>query len=70
MPLELRPGLTVLIPCRHCLRSFIPYAVRDGQLKIECPRCHLATEVVAYRQRERWQIRTAPVKVTNLPIQA
>ncbi len=59
MPMELRPGLKVPIPCRHCGQSMIPFEVSEGMHPLACPRCGLEMQVEVYRHEAELRIRTA-----------
>jgi ribosomal protein S27E len=59
MPLELRPGVVVPIPCRHCERTTIRFAVSEGTHSLSCPKCGSATEVKVYSEGGKLRIKTA-----------
>ena len=58
MPLELRPGTSVPIPCRHCEKSFIRFTVSEGSHSLACPRCGSATDVKVYSEGQSYRIKT------------
>ncbi len=58
MPLDLRPGEVVPIPCRHCQKSLIRFTISDGSHALPCPRCAAITQVEVYLVGGTWQIRT------------
>lgn len=59
MPLELRPGMSVPIPCRHCGRSFIRLTLEGGQRTAVCGRCGGVTEVRVTAEGDTLRVRTA-----------
>ena len=59
MPLELRPGTLVPIPCRHCEKAFIRFTVSEGGHSVACPRCGGATEVKVYPEGQGFKIKTS-----------
>lgn len=61
MPLELRPGATVPIPCRHCQKSLIRFTLAEGVSSLVCPKCGASTEVQVYAETGTWRVKTSPV---------
>jgi len=59
VPLELRPGTSVPIPCRHCERTLIRFTVTEGSHSLACPRCGCATEVKVYAEGMALRVKTA-----------
>ena len=59
MPLELRPGTSVPIPCRHCDKTLIRFTVSEGGHSVACPRCGGATEVKVYSEGHAFKIKTS-----------
>ena len=59
MPLELRPGTSVPIPCRHCEKALIRFTVSEGGHSVACPRCGGATEVKVYAEGQGFKIKTS-----------
>jgi hypothetical protein len=60
VPLELRPGGIVPIPCRHCEKSLIPFTLVEGVNSVVCPRCGSTTEVHVYAETGTWRVKTSP----------
>lgn len=67
MPLELRPGVHVPIPCRHCERALIRFAVSEGEHTLSCPKCGSATDVRVYADGGRLKVKTAKGPVRSKP---
>ena len=66
MPLDLHPGVTVLIPCRPCGQAFIPFKVEAGTHRLTCPRCGGVTiATVSLGEGQEWRIRTAAEEVKS-----
>jgi hypothetical protein len=59
VPLDLRPGMLVPIPCRHCGKSFIRLAIEGGQRNAVCARCGGVTEVRVTSEGEALRVRTS-----------
>jgi hypothetical protein len=59
MPLELRPGSVVPIPCRHCARMTTRFTVAEGTHTLPCSRCGNSTEIQVYAESGAWRIRTS-----------
>ena len=59
VPLELRPGTSVPIPCRHCDKTLIRFTVSEGTHNVTCPRCNGATEVKVYAEGPAYRVKTA-----------
>jgi len=59
VPLDLRPGSTVPIPCRHCARACASFIVREGQHEVTCEKCGSTTEVQVYVDGGTWLVKTA-----------
>jgi Zn finger protein HypA/HybF involved in hydrogenase expression len=59
VPLELRPGSSVPIPCRQCQKSMIRFSIEDGTHLATCPKCGGATEVKVYTDPSGIRIKTA-----------
>ena len=58
MPLDLKPGMTVPIPCRHGGQALIPFKVETGTHRLTCPRCGKETHVAVIEEGGRWRVRT------------
>ena len=67
MPLELRPGTSVPIPCRHCDKSLIRFTVAEGAHSLPCPRCNGLTDVKVYAEGAVYRIKTAKGAVRVKP---
>lgn len=67
MPLDLRPGTSVPIPCRHCEKTLIRFTVSEGGHSLACPRCGCATEVKVYSEGQTYRIKTAKGAVRVKP---
>jgi phage FluMu protein Com len=67
MPLDLRPGAQVPIPCRHCHKAFARFTVAEGVHSLPCPRCGASTEVEVYSDAGVLRIRTAPGEAPERP---
>ena len=67
VPLEMRPGMTVPIPCRHCEKTLIRFSVSEGGHSLACPRCGCATEVRVYNEGGALRIKTAKGAVRVKP---
>ncbi len=67
VPLELRPGSTVPIPCRHCEKSLIRFTVAEGSHSLSCPRCGCATDVKVYSEGGSLKIKTSKGAVRIKP---
>lgn len=67
MPLELRPGMGVPIPCRHCQKGFIRFTVAEGLHPVACPRCGATTEVEVYSEGSALRLRTSPGEPPQKP---
>ena len=59
MPLDIRPGQAVPIPCRHCTQSLIPFTLSEGAHALSCPRCGGVTDVKVAREGTDLRVRTA-----------
>jgi len=59
VPLEMRPGMSVPIPCRHCEKTMIRFTVSEGSQSLTCPRCGSATEVKVYTENGYLRINTS-----------
>ena len=59
VPLDQRPGMFVPIPCRHCGKSFIRFALETGERTVVCARCGGVTEVRVTTEGEALRVRTA-----------
>jgi len=59
VPLELRPGVSVPIPCRHCEKAMIRFTLNEGSQSLNCPRCGSATEVKVYTEEGVLRIKTS-----------
>ena len=58
VPLDQRPGMFVPIPCRHCGKSFIRFALEAGERTVVCARCGGVTEVRVTAEGETLRVRT------------
>ncbi len=67
VPLELRPGMSVPIPCRHCEKTMIRITVNEGSQSLNCPRCGCATEVKVYSESGYLRIKTSKGAVRVKP---
>lgn len=67
VPLELRPGMTVTIPCRHCEKTMIRFTVNEGSQSLSCPRCGNATEAKVYSESGYLRIKTSKGAVRVKP---
>ena len=68
MPLELRPGAIVPIPCRHCQKSLIKFTVAEGINTLACRRCSGETEVQVYAETGTWRVKTSPAARQKPPL--
>ncbi len=59
MPLELRPGSSVPIPCRLCQKCLIRFTIAEGVHLVSCPKCGGATEVKVYTDPSGIRIKSA-----------
>ena len=67
MPMELKQGVKVPIPCRHCAQSMIPFEIREGTHPLPCPRCGLTIQVEVFRHEGQLRVRTATVGAAGHP---
>ena len=67
VPLELRPGASVPIPCRHCLKSLIKFTLAEGVHNLTCPKCSGVTEVQVYPETGTWRVKTSSVSLRTKP---
>jgi hypothetical protein len=67
VPLELRPGMTVPIPCRHCEKAMIRFTVSEGDQSLACPRCGSATDVKVFAEGGALRIKTSKGAVRVKP---
>ena len=58
MPLEIKEGTSIPIPCRNCGKAFIPFCVREGSHSLTCKSCRSGTRVRVNRRNQTWEIRT------------
>ena len=58
--MELRDGMTIPIPCRHCSR-FVPITLWGFKQEIRCPNCSKRTLVTSYYNMESIRLKTAPL---------
>lgn len=70
VPLELRPGAKVPIPCRCCNMAMIPFEVREGVHSLNCAQCKGVTRVEVYSSGVELKIRTASTCVESQPSSA
>ena len=68
VPLELRPGASVPIPCRHCQKHLIKFTVSEGIHTLACRRCGEETEVQVYAETGTWRVKTSPVARQKPPV--
>jgi len=70
MPVDLRPGVTVPIPCRACGEAFIPFRIEAGRHRLRCPRCGETTLATASLDgKEAWRVRTeGPEASASIPL--
>ena len=55
VPVILRAGVTVRIPCRHCGKALIPFKIAEGNHSVTCEKCGSSTEVrVAIEAGYEW----------------
>lgn len=59
MPLEMKPGMEVPIPCRPCGQAFMRVALAPGVRTLSCARCGGLTVVTISEEAGRWLVRTA-----------
>ena len=59
VPLDLKLGISVPIPCRHCGKSFIRQTLEAGQRSAVCGRCGGVTEVRVTSEGEALRVRTS-----------
>lgn len=69
LPLELRPGVTVPIPCRACGQGIMQFEIREGTHSVACPKCSVSTQVQVSPQGDRWSLKTAGETETTPPPQ-
>lgn len=55
---DFQAGDLVPLPCRHCGRTLISFAMKDGAHDVRCARCGRATRATVYREGERWRVKT------------
>jgi phage FluMu protein Com len=67
VPLELRPGMSVPIPCRHCEKSLIRFTISEGAHSVTCSRCNCATDVKVYAEGPAYRIKTSKGAVRVKP---
>ena len=60
MPLEVRPGAVVPIPCRSC-GKFLPLTICQGSHKLKCLLCFVVTTALVDTQAGTTLIRTQAV---------
>lgn len=66
MPLEIRGGDVISVPCRSCGKQFLKFRVEEVTVQIACSKCGRSTQIAARKEREEWRIFTAPVaEITN-----
>lgn len=65
MPLEMRPGVTVPIPCRHCQKSLIKFVLAEGVHTLVCGRCTGSTEVQVYAETGTWRVKTSATQAAG-----
>ena len=59
MPLELRPGMSVPMPCRHCGKLTLKVMLNEGSQPATCPRCSGTTDVKVSLEGGALRVRTA-----------
>jgi phage FluMu protein Com len=59
VPLELRPGMIVPIPCRHCAKTLIRLTLEASPLSATCSRCGGITEVRTSKEGDALRVRTS-----------
>lgn len=63
MPLELKPGLRIQIPCRNCAETLLAFTVKTGDHAVDCPRCRRTTKVRVASEEGRLRIHTSASEV-------
>jgi phage FluMu protein Com len=51
--------MSVPIPCRHCEKAMIRFAVSEGAQSLSCPRCGSATDVKVFTEGGALRIKTS-----------
>lgn len=59
VPLELRPGSSVPIPCRQCQKCLIRFTIVEGVHLVSCPKCGGSTEVKVFTDPSGIRIKSA-----------
>ena len=57
MSLELKPGLTLPIPCRNC-GKITKVAFRPGKSEMSCINCRRTTEISIQQEASGWKVKT------------
>ena len=67
VPLDLRPGTFVPIPCRHCDKAMIRFSLAEGSHTLACPRCNCITDIRVYLDSGTLRVKTAKGAVRVKP---
>jgi phage FluMu protein Com len=59
--------MSVPIPCRHCDKSLMRFAVNEGSHALTCPRCACVTDVKVYAEGSAYRIKTSKGAVRVKP---
>jgi hypothetical protein len=59
LPLELRPGVIVPIPCRACGKGIVLFEIQEGTHSVACPLCNVSTQVEVVPEGDRWRLKTS-----------
>jgi hypothetical protein len=57
LPLELKPGVTLPIPCRKC-GKISKVALMSGKSELRCEDCDRTTEIAARQDPSGWTVKT------------
>lgn len=61
MPLDVRPGSVLPIPCRACGKAILRWTFKPGEHKVRCSQCEGETLVEAKAETLTWRIWTSAV---------
>ncbi len=67
MPLVVRPGVVVPIPCRACSQACVKFHVQEGTYQLRCAKCGGDTHVRVLAEAGGWRVKTARVAVVPEP---
>lgn len=65
MPLELKPGVILPIPCRNC-GKITKYIMKPGSTLLRCKACDHVTGVVVEMESGTWTVKTGLI-ATGIP---